>query len=133
MYIDKLDGSITKERYERNRKQFRKKQQAVEKKITNLRKKDESFYLTTAYLVELASQGSEIFESSEPDEKRQILQLVLQNLELKGNKLRYNLQFPFDVITKYASRSEWLPEVDLLLASLILCALLPALVGCLAC
>ncbi len=112
MYIDKLDGSITKERYEQNRKKFRKKQQAVEKRIANLRKKDESFYLTTAYLVELASHGSEIFESSESDEKRQIFKLVLQNLELKGNKLRYNLRFPFDVITKYADCSEWLPGLD---------------------
>lgn len=109
MYEDKLDGSITTEFYEQKRKDYRAKQADLLTKIKQLQNKDESFYLTTAYLVELASRGSQLFKCSEPDEKRQILKLVLQNLRLEGEKLRYDLLFPFDVIVKYASRSEWLP------------------------
>ena len=112
MYEDKLDGSITSDYYEQKRKEYRDKQSEVLAKIKQLQRKDESFYLTTAYLVELASRGPQLFESSEPAEKRQILQIVLRNLRLEGEKLRYDLLFPFDVIVKYASRSEWLPRVD---------------------
>ena len=47
---------------------------------------DEEYYLTSEYLLKLASNAGKLFESSEAHEKRLLLNMTLQNLELKGKK-----------------------------------------------
>jgi hypothetical protein len=42
--------------------------------------------LTPSYLLKLASNVGKLFESSEAHEKRLLLKMILQNLELKGKK-----------------------------------------------
>lgn len=54
-----------------------------------------------------------MFESSEAHEKRLLLKMALQNLELKGKKAQYDWIKPFDKIAFYASRQAWLPLKDL--------------------
>jgi hypothetical protein len=50
----------------------------------------------------LASRSFELFTGSEPDEKREIIQMALQNLSLNDGKLEYTMQKPFDSILKSA-------------------------------
>ena len=47
---------------------------------------DENVYVTAHMVMNLAARSREIFLSSEVAEKRQILNLVFQNLKLDGNK-----------------------------------------------
>ena len=112
MYVDKIDGSITKSFYDKKQKEYRAKQKTLEDKIKKLRFADEDYYLTSEYLLKLASKASELFESSEPMEKRQLLKMTLQNLELSGKKVRYDWIKPFDKIAFYASRQLWLRRLD---------------------
>ena len=112
MYEDKLDGSITTSFYEEKRKEYRDKQKGINGKLSKLHIADEEYYLTSEYILKLASKASELFESSEPQEKRLLLKMTLQNLRLKGNTVRYDWIKPFDKIAYYASRSAWLPRVD---------------------
>jgi len=49
-----------------------------------------------------------LFESSEVHEKRLLLKLTLENLELNGKKVRFNWLNPFDKIANLASRQLWL-------------------------
>jgi hypothetical protein len=49
-------------------------------------------------VLSLAQRSREIFESSEVDEKRQLLKFVFQNLELKDKKLSITLREPFKMI-----------------------------------
>jgi len=37
-------------------------------------------------------------QSSEPEEKRQLLNFLLQNLTLEGKKLNFELKTPFDTV-----------------------------------
>lgn len=46
----------------------------------------------------LDRRSREIFESSEVDEKRQLLNFVFHNLELKDKKLSLKLREPFKII-----------------------------------
>jgi len=108
MYEDKLDGSITESFYEKKRKEYRAKQKEVNKKLSKLHYADEEYYVTSEYLLKLASKASELFESSEMHEKRLLLKLTLQNLELDGKKVRFTYQKPFNEIANYASRFAWL-------------------------
>ena len=100
---------ITKDKYEKKRKEYRAKQKEITKKIGKLNYADEEYYLTSEYLLKLASNAGKLFESSEVHEKRLLLKLALQNLELKGKKVRFDWINPFDKIAFYASRQAWLP------------------------
>lgn len=73
---------------------------------------DEEYYLTSEYLLKLASKASKLFESSEVHEKRLLLKLTLQNLELKGKIVRFDWLNPFDKIANYAPRQAWLRGED---------------------
>jgi len=112
MYEDKLDGSITESYYEKKRKEYRAKQKEINAKIVKLHITDEEYYITSEYILKLASKANKLFESSEMKERRQLLQLTLQNLELEGKKVRFTYQKPFDTIANYASRQAWLPFRD---------------------
>ena len=48
-------------------------------------------------------------------EKRLLLKMALQNLELKGKKARFDWIKPFDKIAFYASRQSWPPKPKILI------------------
>lgn len=106
-YMDKLDGSITQEEYTNFHKKFRAEQQVYKNKLARLEKADEEYYITCSYLLQLASRSYELFIGSEVDEKREIIQLTLQNLLLNKGKLEYTMQKPFDSIFKTADSLTW--------------------------
>lgn len=112
MYEDKLDGSITESYYEEKRKEYRAEQKKINSKIAKLHFADEEYYITSEYLLKLASKASKLFESSEPMEKRLLLKMTLQNLNLNGRKVGYTWIKPFNAIAFYASRQAWLPRLD---------------------
>jgi len=103
---------ITESFYEKKRNEYRLKQEEINKKITKLQFADEEYYLTSEYILKLASRASELFESSELQEKRLLLKMALQNLELKGKKAQFDWIKPFDAIALHASRQTWLALLD---------------------
>lgn len=74
---------------------------------------DEEYYLTSEYLLKLASKADQLFKSSELQEKRLLLKLTLQNLELDGKKAQFDWIKPFDAIALHASRKAWLPLLNM--------------------
>lgn len=104
LYEDKLSGSITEEYYTKKSVEFRGKQKEIQKKIAKLQIADEEYYITSDYLLSLAARASKLFASSEMQERRQIIQMALQNLRLDNGLLRYDELKPFDKIRFYANR-----------------------------
>ena len=90
----------------------RAKQKEISKKIAKLHFADEEYYLTSEYLLKLASNTSKLFESSEVHEKRLLLKMTLQNLVLNGKNIGYSWIKPFDAIANYAPRHAWLLGLD---------------------
>jgi hypothetical protein len=99
--------SITQEEHDKFRKKYREEQQRYKDKLAHLDSANEEYYITASLLLELASRSYELFIGSEPDEKREIIQLTLQNLSLNRGKLEYTLQKPFDSIFKSAEGLIW--------------------------
>lgn len=112
MYEDQLDGRITHDMYDKKYKEYRKTQSELQDKMNKLQKADDEYYITCGYLLKLASKAGELFESSEPAEKREILKLLLQNCTLDGTSVCYDLKKPFDTLFDLGSRHIWLPRVD---------------------
>lgn len=63
---------------------------------------DGNFYITANKLIDLSDKAWEIFESSELEEKQQLLNFLLQNSYLKGKKALFELKNPFSGILEYA-------------------------------
>jgi len=89
---------ITADEYDKLYKEFRTKIEEVDSKLIGLQKAEDEYYLTANYLLQLANKAYELFESSEIEQKRQLLKLTLQNPTLDDRIVRYIVQKPFDTI-----------------------------------
>ena len=77
-----------------------------------LQEAEDNYYITAKYLLELANKAYDLFKSSEVEERRQLLKLVLQNLRVEGKTVRYDALKPFDTILNYSDHQSWHPIWD---------------------
>lgn len=112
MYNDRLDGRITADGYDKLYKAFKQKIDEIDTKLINLQKAEDSYYLASEYILRLLQNAYELFVSSEIEERRQLLKLILQNSVLDGRLVKYSLLKPFDAILNYADNPTGLPRVD---------------------
>jgi DNA polymerase III psi subunit len=103
---------ITTDEYDKKVKECRDKQTQLQDKMGKLQIADEDYYLTSEYILTLVNRGKELFLSSEPEQKRELLKLVLQNLTLDGKTVQYDVNNPFDQVLKYTRCSSWLAGWD---------------------
>ena len=109
LYLDKLKGRITESEYDRFYQTLRDQITDVTIRLEQLQEADDNYYITAKHLLELSSQAYQLFMSSEVEEKRQLIKLVLSNLRLTAEKLDYELISPFDVIAKCSEEQVWHP------------------------
>lgn len=95
-------------------KGFRSKIDEIDSKLFGLQKAEDDYYLTSKYLLKLLNKAYDLFLSSEIEEKRQLLKLILQNPTLDGRLVKYSLLKLFDTILKYADNQTGLPNVGTL-------------------
>ena len=75
-------------------------------------KANEQYLLNAGYILQLSQRAGELSESSKMEEKRQIMGLVLSNLQLEGKKLHFELKTPFDVFVGCKKNNNCLRIVD---------------------
>lgn len=95
MYEDKLDGRITADMYDKRVRSLNVRKDELEKSIMKLQSFSKYCKITAKHLLSITSRFQEIFNSSEVDEKRQILDLVFQNFLLQDKMLLFNTKTPF--------------------------------------
>ena len=83
------------------------KKQENEFKMKRLNNANKNYYITANTILSLAQRASEIFESSEIEEKRQLVGFVFQNLELDGKKLLFETKTPFERVLEHQSTHDW--------------------------
>lgn len=108
----RLEGSITKDEYDKKSNTLRAEQHNIETRIQKHTTADEEFAITVDYLLDIASRAYELFESTGIDEKRKLLKLVFPNFYLNGSKLEYTIRSPFDMFIKKASYTTALGRKD---------------------
>ena len=109
---DKYDGSITNDFYNKKFKEYAEKQAKIMQQINSHDRTDKEHYITANTILNLAQRAREIFENSEVAEKRQFINFLLQNCELKGKTLSYKLKTPFDTVFLASKCSDLLPGSD---------------------
>ncbi len=112
LYVDRLDGRITDDMYDRYYQTFRDKIAEIDTRLAILQEAEDNYYITANYLLELATRAYDLFVGSEVEEKRQLIKLVLQNLRVEGKVVRYEATKPFDTILNFSTCQRLLPGED---------------------
>jgi site-specific DNA recombinase len=102
-----LDGEFGENEYKEKRKELEQKRDDLLKELESNNRADNNFAECLISTLQLASKAGETFRGSDDEEKRKLINLVFQNLELKGHKLIYTLRPPFDAFVKTAENGEW--------------------------
>lgn len=68
---------------------------------------DQGYYVTAEYLLNLFQHAADIFKVAKANEKRQILSLLLSDLEFDGETINFALLEPFDKLFKRQKGSVW--------------------------
>lgn len=113
IYLDRLDGRITDDEYDKFYQSFREQVAGIDTRLGMLQEAEDNYYITAKYLLELANRAYDLFSSSEVEERRQLVKLVLSNLRVEGKTVRYDAIKPFDTILNYADSQLWLPIREL--------------------
>lgn len=113
MYDDKLDGLIDEKMYLDKIKDYKARQVEITEQMTRHEKADHNFYVTANMVMNLAARAKEIFESSEVDEKRQLLNFVFQNLKLDDKNLSIDTCEPFTTLVDYKKCPKGWGNLDL--------------------
>lgn len=105
------DENISKEAFNTKLKEYTEKQNDINQRLENYINANESFYITAEAVLNLAKKAREIFDNSEPQEKRRLLNFLLQNCELDEKNLKFELKTPFDTVLQASKCSSLLCSV----------------------
>jgi hypothetical protein len=92
------NSSITNVMYDKKMSELESRQQELLLQLEEYTQADHEYHITVSRVLDLAKRASKIFESSEVNEKRQILGILLSNCRISEGKLLWELKSPFDVI-----------------------------------
>ena len=106
------DKSITLEQYNENNARYAEELSEIQRREERLDKADQQFYVTAGYLLSIFEHAEKLFEAAQTDEKRQIIGLLLSNLQLDGKKFTFTLKEPFASVLSHANSSLWLGRQD---------------------
>lgn len=104
----RLDESITKDDYDKKLQELKDRQYRLNIEIEEHTKADHEYHIHISTILNLARRIKSIFESSEPMEKRAILNYLLQNPTVYERKLDFTLVKPYNLILELSGCPNWL-------------------------
>jgi len=107
LYLDKLNGRITESEYDRYYESFKRQGVEVADRLERLQDAEDNYYITAKQIFKLVNRAYELFESSEVDERRQLIKLILSNVMVEDEKVLYDAQKPFDLILEANHCKSW--------------------------
>lgn len=99
----RLDQSITKEDYDKKLQEIMDRLQLLSIELEQHTQADHDYKISVGTVLSLARRAPEIFERSEPHEKRQFINFLVQNPKMRDRELVYSLRKPLDSVLELAS------------------------------
>ena len=112
LYLDKLKGRITESGYDKFYQEFSEQLTEINSRLYKLQEVDNNYFLMSKHVLELTSKAYELFESSEVEERRQLIKIILSNLKVDGKNIVYDVEKPFDMIMKSNDCQLWCARQD---------------------
>ena len=88
-------------------KQYDKELDEIKDKQKNVNEVDRDFYITAEYILQLAKHSSRLFQCSEYEERRVLINTVLLNMTWDGVSLSYDYKEPFNLLAEMNNSPEW--------------------------
>ncbi len=104
----RLDESITKDDYDKKLQELKDRQYRLNIELEEHTKADHEYHIQISTILNLARRMKVIFESSEPQEKRAILNYLLQNPTVFAKKIEFTLRKPYDLLLDLSDCPSWL-------------------------
>ncbi len=98
MYMDKLDGRITQEFFDKQTAQMRSEQHGVLRKLEDIHKAAPFPVDQAIDMMGLMSRASELFQGQPAPEQRRLIKVVVERAEWKDGMLRTSLFEPFEIL-----------------------------------
>ena len=98
MYLDKLDGRVEADFYDRKAAEWHRELGRLRAAIDERHAKVRTYLPEGVQLLELARRAPELFEKQEPHEKRRLLNFVVSNCTWKAGRLSADFRQPFDML-----------------------------------
>ncbi|MGA7414548.1 MAG: recombinase family protein [Bryobacteraceae bacterium] len=98
MYLDKLDGQVTQEFFDKQSATWRTEQDRLQRKIQDIQKATPAPVDQAVDMLRLTSQASELFLQQPAAEQRRLLQVVVEKAAWQDGALRTTLFEPFQIL-----------------------------------
>ena len=112
MYVDKLDGRIDAEFFDRMSAEWRVDQDRCLREIERHTAADQSYLEEGVRVLELARNAQRLFDKQEPREKRRLLNFVVSNCSWRDGELSVSLRQPFDLLADTAAQAAQVEDAD---------------------
>ena len=100
MYIDKLDGKIGGDFYDKFAGEWREEQSRLQAEIDRHEVAEQSYMDEGVQILELARNAQRLFEQQEPRQKRRLLNFVLSNCSWENGEVVATFRQPFDLLAE---------------------------------
>jgi hypothetical protein len=98
MYLDKLDGRITQEFFDKHSATWHREQDGLQHKIQDIQKATLAPIDQAVDMLRLTSRASELFLQQPATEQRRLLQVVVEKAAWQDGALRTTLFEPFEIL-----------------------------------
>lgn len=109
-YQDRLNGVIDAAHWADASMKWKNRQASIMDALKRLLSANGAYLDTGIRILELSNKAYGMFKVRESHEKRQLLNIVLSNSVLQGNKVTPTYKRPFDILVKGSSESNWLRD-----------------------
>jgi site-specific DNA recombinase len=106
MYVDKLDGRVMPEFFERKAAEWRADQDRILRAVDGHQSANRTYLDEGVRLLDLARRAHELFRRQEAPEKRRLLNFVVSNCTWSNGRLTATYRQPFDMLAVSASAWE---------------------------
>lgn len=106
-YEDKLEGNVDSDFWTAQNSRLQQEQSKIETQLTTLRQANTAYLEQGVKLMELARKASTLFKSMTPEEKKELVNLVLSNPRIENGSLRFDFKKPFSMFTGVTNLENW--------------------------
>jgi site-specific DNA recombinase len=98
MYVDKLDGRIAAEFFERKSAEWRRRQSTILRSTEKHQEANQNYLEDGLRMLELAGRAHDMFLTLDADGKRRLVSLLISGSTWKEGELSVTFRPPFDII-----------------------------------
>ena len=112
LYLDKLDGIISEDFWLDKHNKWTNELKTIQENITAFENTNINFIEEGAKFLKICNEIDDLYDYADKNEKKELINYLLQNLTLNGENISYTYKKPFDIFAKGLSCNKKLPRLD---------------------